>query len=95
MSRFFVDPRANQDIVEAASWYAKQSESTDEAFAEAIDEAFAEIADAPSRWPTLDVVFRYRLVSRFPYIVVYRLRVDSIVVVAVAHTSRAVYWSDR
>ena len=95
MTKFFVDPRAKQDIFDAASWYAKQSESTDEAFAEAIDDAFAEIAVAPTRWPILEVDFRYRLVNRFPYLVVYRIRGDSIVVVAVAHTSRAVYWTDR
>jgi toxin ParE1/3/4 len=92
---FFVDPRAEQDFLEAVSWYAERSDSAGKALADAVDGAFADIAAAPTRWPILDDIFRGRIVDRFPYLIVYRLRSESIVIVAVAHTSRAVYWRDR
>lgn len=95
MNDFYVDPRAEQDFLTAVSWYAERSDSAGIAFADAVDGAFAEIVADPMRWPILGESFRGRIVDRFPYLIVYRLRFESIVIVAIAHTSRAVFWRDR
>ena len=95
MSEFSIELGAEQDFLAALRWYAEQSQGAGEAFAKAVDVAFDEIASAPSRWPAFDGVFRYRIVNRFPYLIVYRIRDASVIVVAVAHSSRDVYWHER
>ncbi len=78
----------------ARKWYSARSEIVAEKFRQAVVRAVARIEGNPEALPILISKYRYSRVARFPYILVFRSRdVDSLMVVAVAHTSRRPgYW---
>jgi hypothetical protein len=61
-----------------------------------LDRAMEAVGDSPERWPAyLKGTQRLRL-RRFPYSVVYRVEIRSVLVVAVAHERRQPgYWATR
>ena len=67
------------------------------AFTHHIDAALSRIAEAPHRYPAGEHGTRhFVLPSRFPYTIVYRVRDQDIVIVAIAHHSREPgYWRHR
>ena len=81
----------------ARNWYREQSVEVAERFAVAIDQAVSRIATRADMLPTLTASSRYIRVSRFPYILIFRfVDDDTVMVVAVAHTSRRPgYWRHR
>src|SRR5260221_12307587 len=92
------EPEAAAERRAAASWYEKQRPRLGLAFLEAIDVVVAQIVDAPHSFPAVHYAPRARRVvaHRFPYLVVYVVREDTIHVVAVADAKREPgYWIDR
>ena len=65
-------------------------------FASELDTAIDRIAEAPSRWPEYLEGTRRYVMRRFPYLVVYRVMLDRVQVVAIAHGHRRPgYWRSR
>lgn len=88
-------PAAVKEARKAYRWYACRSAWAGNRFQAALEAAFEQIADAPDRWPIYLHGTRYRLVRRFPYVVVYRLA-DRLQIMAVAHGKRKPgYWKRR
>jgi plasmid stabilization system protein ParE len=62
----------------------------------ALDHALAEIALAPAQWPPHLHGTRLLRLRRFSYVVIYRERIGSVQVIAVAHVKRKPgYWRRR
>lgn len=63
-----------------------------------VDRAFDEIQDTPlsyALWHT-DRPYRRKILTRFPYVVFFRVEDDVVEVIAVAHTKRRPgFWLDR
>lgn len=95
MSTIFLDP-ARDELEEATQYYEQQKEGLGEEFAREVENALDRIQKHPKAWtPLTDDVRRCRL-NRFPYGVVYTVRDDDIIIVAVMHLRRAPgYWADR
>ena len=87
---------AEQDLEEAAAYYEGQRAELGREFALAIAEGIDRISETPRAWhPFGTRTRRYRL-KRFPYGHVYHLLDNNILVLAVAHHSRAPdYWHNR
>jgi hypothetical protein len=61
-----------------------------------LQRALAEVAQAPERWPVLVDTLRKRPLRGFPYRIVYQLRRDHVLIVAVMHERQHPdYWRDR
>jgi plasmid stabilization system protein ParE len=61
-----------------------------------LQRALTEISLAPERWPTLVDDLRKRPQRGFPYRIVYQLRQDHVLIVAVMHERRRPnYWRER
>jgi plasmid stabilization system protein ParE len=90
-------PEARVDLKEAKAFYRHRSPLAAVAFAQEIDAAIARIAEASTRYPVGEHGTRELVLPwRFPYTIVYRIRVRLIVVIAVAHHSREPgYWRRR
>lgn len=88
---------AQKDYEDGFDWYAARSAATAQRFKKAVDVAYRRIVDGPLSLPVLSGNYRWARVTRFPYMLVFRLReLDDVVVVAVAHTSRRPgYWRHR
>ncbi|HEX6097431.1 MAG TPA: type II toxin-antitoxin system RelE/ParE family toxin [Thermoanaerobaculia bacterium] len=90
-------PEARADLREGKAFYRSRSPLAAVAFAHQVDAALHRIAEAPLRYPEGEYGTReHVLPSRFPYTLVYRVRDDVAIVVAVAHHSREPeYWHHR
>jgi toxin ParE1/3/4 len=92
---------ARGESVESAAWYDRQQMGLGGEFLDEIERSFLRIAEQPHGFPrwSLDLgphdIRRYVL-SRFPFVVIYRCRPDETVILAVAHSRRRpFYWRDR
>lgn len=89
-------PDAADEAREATRWYAARNPVAAAGFEVEIGRAFAEIAAAPHRWPNHVEGTRRFLLERFPYEIVYQLRPERVLVIAVAHCKRRPgYWRSR
>jgi plasmid stabilization system protein ParE len=83
------DPRVEDDLADAASFYEERSPGLGEDFLADVRRAVDEVLRAPMRWPQVEggPVRRY-LLGRFPYAVYYHADRARVVVLTVTHTRR-------
>ena len=87
---------AERELADAAFFYEGRSPGLGGRFLDAFDRARADIAEHPARWPELRAGIRRRLLTGFPYGMLYREDEDRIIVVAIMHLhQRPEYWVDR
>jgi len=91
----FLD-EARAEIREAIAHYDEQRPGLGDEFLIEVQRAAGRIASFPNAWPMLSRATRRCRASRFPYGLVYQVRADHILIVAVMHLHRrAGYWRDR
>lgn len=88
---------ARREAQAAEAWYHTRNPDSAVRFRQTIERTAHRIATAPETYPFLRGAYRQLRVTGFPYVLIYRTRDDrSVMVVAVAHTSRrAGYWRRR
>ena len=93
---FKVEPAARLELEEAAQWYEASRPGLAAEFLDEFDRGVQMILDAPNAWHPLEGgIRRYRL-DRFPYGIIYKMRDDEILIIAVAHLHRHPgYWRTR
>lgn len=98
MKRPDLHPEADLEIGEALAHYRYNAPSdiADDLDAR-IESALSDIGGHPKRYPFWErTVARRYVLTRFPYVVFYRERPDSTLILAFAHTSRRPgYWKTR
>jgi len=91
----FLTP-ARQEFLAAVRYYERARSGLGSEFIDELEQALAEIAESPWSGSPFGESFRRRVLSRFPFEVVYRVGEDEILVLAVAHQSRRpFYWRNR
>jgi plasmid stabilization system protein ParE len=88
---------ATAEYEAAFDWYLERSPDAALGFDAEVDRALAEIIAAPRRWASGPHSTRRFLLRKFPFTLIYREQGSgSILIVAVAHTSRKPgYWKGR
>jgi plasmid stabilization system protein ParE len=92
VSSFRYHPEALAEHVAAIGWYAERSDAAARHFVEAAERAVRRARALPRscpRWPgelPADLEVRVLMLRHFPYVFVYLVEPDEIVVLAVAHT---------
>ncbi|MBL8380700.1 MAG: type II toxin-antitoxin system RelE/ParE family toxin [Burkholderiales bacterium] len=90
---------SDEAVVEARhafAWYRERNPQAAGAFLKELDQAVESIANSPAAWPLYMEGTRRRLLRRFPFSLVYRVRTDHVEVIAVAHQRRRPgYWMER
>jgi plasmid stabilization system protein ParE len=96
MTKLVVTSAAERDFTESLCWYAERSQHAAEGF-EAEFAAVLELIRAdPRRFPLCDGRYRYCLMRRYPFQVIYREVEDGVAIIALAHAKRRPnYWSGR
>ena len=79
---------AQRDIDRAFVYYERQQPRLGDGFVEAVGECLERIKQFPESFAIVKKNLRIALVSRFPYLVLYRLTTKYIRVAAVIHGSR-------
>jgi plasmid stabilization system protein ParE len=90
-------PEADAEAESAVDQCTETSVAAAEGFLDELDRAMEHIREAPDRWASYLHGTRRYLMKRFPFIVVYRERPETIIeIVAIAHGHRRPgYWRQR
>ncbi len=91
-----IQAQAQQEINEAFDWYFKRSPEAADAFLTEIGASLKQIASHPQLYPAYTKNTRRRVLTTYPYSVIFQEKEDMILVVAVAHAKRRPgYWRKR
>ena len=94
--RVIFHDRAEEELNEAAGYYARARPGLGDAFLDEVHRAVEALLAAPLAGAVVEGDVRWWLVKRFPYSVVYRIRDDHVRILAIAHQKRrSVYWRRR
>jgi toxin ParE1/3/4 len=89
-------PIAIRELLEAAAWYKKRSLQAAKWFSEEIDHSIEKIKATPDRFARVGKSHQACTVERFPYQIIYRLDLERIYIVSIAHSKRRPnYWRRR
>jgi plasmid stabilization system protein ParE len=98
MAKCSIIPAAQEELEKAYAHYHKHGSErvANEFFDETLD-AIRKVAENPDRWAADDDDYRFFILDKHSYAIVYRIEDPQTVrIVAVAHTSRAPgYWKGR
>jgi plasmid stabilization system protein ParE len=91
---------ARDEVLDAAAWYEGQQSGVGTELIQELADTLQAIEDRPDRFPFLENSRSSRqrraLLQRFPYMVVYDVVGEEVVVAAFAHTARRPnYWQHR
>ncbi len=81
-------PPARAEFMDAISYYNLQSEGLGYEFAAEVKRTLERIVQHPNAWVTLSKRTRRCRTIRFPYGVIYQIRKETLLIVAVMHLSR-------
>lgn len=88
MRRLVIRREARADILEARTWYDRDSNNVGDRFLLAVDTALTALAAAPNLWPDFGEGVRRSPVRGFPYSVYYFTDERRLTVFAVMHYRR-------
>jgi toxin ParE1/3/4 len=84
------------EINEAVDFYDLENPGLGSVFIDEIQRAIESILDSPDAAPLIRGRVRKRIVTKFPYSLIYSVRQDEIRILAVAHQKRRpFYWRGR
>ncbi len=90
------NPEAHAEMIKQARYYEKKSDGLGSDFLDAVEETTRRIADSSNAGTTDQGSIRKRLVSGFPFTILYEAQSDRIYIAAVMHQSRRPgYWRER
>ena len=94
-------PEAKWEIIEASEWYDERQPGLGDEFRQAVAHAMLKIGNSPRLYPRLEAYRTQReirrfLLERFPFKIIYEVRAEDAVILAVAHVRRRPdYWRRR
>lgn len=86
--RLIITPKAKRHIRQATKWYERQQPGLGYRFVDCVTTDMERSNSASFRRPIIQDDVRISILRQFPYLVLYRVRVDQIRVLAVLHTGR-------
>lgn len=89
-------PEAHEEMIQAARFFEGRSEGLGSDFLAAVEETTHRIEQTPEAGPVDRTNIRKRLVSGFPFTLLYEVPADRIFIAAVMHQRRRPqYWRSR
>ncbi len=86
--RILFRPQARSEVLAAQAWYESRATGLGLEFARAVDAAVASAVRNPGAFALIAGSWRRVLLRRFPFSLVYRVRGDEFLVIAVFHHHR-------
>ena len=94
--KFEFHPEARIEFIEAIAFYEESREGLGLRLSREVYATINRVTSGPNAWPRISENTRRCFTRRFPYGVVYEIREDDILIIAVAHSSREpFYWRTR
>lgn len=79
---------AIRTMQESYAWYEEQQEGLGEAFLLSLDNAYEKITTHPEYFSIVEKQYRQIKLFRFPYVIIYEVMQEQVIVFALFHTSR-------
>jgi toxin ParE2 len=83
-----VETAAQAELEEAAAWYEAQRKGLSAEFLDQFDKSVQRITEFPHAWKLVGKRTPQCRLHRFPYGIIYQVRSEEILIVAVAHLHR-------
>lgn len=83
-----IKEEADEDVVNAFLWYEEQKEGLGDKFLLCLDEYYSVIIENPYIYEAKYNKLRQAIIKRFPYVIIYEVEENTVVIYAVFHTSR-------
>lgn len=94
--KFYFHPDAEKEFDEAVEYYEECQPGLGLEFAEEVYATISRIMKYPNAWTQLSAGTRRCLTNRFPYGIIYQLKLNRLRIVAVANLNRHPnYWQRR
>ena len=94
--RVIFHPEAHAEMIEQARYYENKSEGLGSDFLDAVEGTVRRVADSPRAGAIERGTIRRRLVSGFPFTVLYEVQPNRVYIAAVMHQHRRPgYWRKR
>ncbi len=89
-------PEIASEIENSVIYYRKQQIGLENLFLNEIENALMKIQKNPERYPKINENIRKCLIKQFPFNIIYTIKPDKIIIIAVAHHKRRPdYWKTR
>ncbi|NQU20859.1 MAG: type II toxin-antitoxin system RelE/ParE family toxin [Candidatus Nealsonbacteria bacterium] len=89
-------PLFDRDVQEAARWYDQRSAGLGDAFVEVVRQRTGDVIADPERFGRSPTGCRYIRLPRFPYVLLFDLVEDELLMLGVLHTARSMEkWRER
>jgi toxin ParE1/3/4 len=93
---FEFHPEAARELRDDALFYESRRTGLGREFRDAVRRLIARAMDEPLRWRPFEAGTRRAVMGRFPYVVIYLVEKEAVLIVAVMHCSREPgYWRER
>ena len=93
---FEFHPEARTEFIDAVAYYENSRSGIGLQFSREVYATINRVTASPNSWPNITENTRRCFTRRFPYSVVYEVREQDVLIIAIAHFSREpFYWSDR
>ncbi len=84
------------DVREAARWYNRRSAGLGDAFVDVVRQCTADVIANPERFARSPAGCRYIRLPRFPYVLLFDLVGDELLILSALHTARSMEkWRER
>ena len=94
--KFSFHPDARLEFIDAVAYYERSRGGLGLRFSREVYATIDRVTLGPTAWPQITPNTHRCLTRRFPYGIVYEIREDDILIIAVTHLSREpFYWRDR
>lgn len=94
--RIKLRPEAESEISETALWYTRRGIGLGADFLDEVATTLSALRDRPDRFPIVEGEIRKTLLRRFPYVVLFSIRGEEVIVISCFHTRRdPTHWRDR
>jgi toxin ParE1/3/4 len=88
MYQLIVKPRAIEMAQKAYRWYEKRQVGLGDSFLLEIDNCYDRIESSPMQYAKIKKNFRQIILRTFPYVIVFEILKEDVVIYAVFHTNR-------
>jgi hypothetical protein len=89
-------PLFDCDVREAAAWYDRRSQGLGDAFVQSVRVCVDQVIVDPDRFALASTGCRYLRLRRFPYVVLFEIVNEELILLGVLHTARSMNkWRDR
>jgi len=89
MYRLILKPRAIKMAKDAYDWYEEKQSGLGEAFFSELEGCYDKIETWPTAYTKIEKDFRHIVLKTFPYVIIFKIIKEDIVVYTVFHTSQS------